>query len=96
MESDLFADESALSLQQQLANSLHVLEDLITALQANVPELNQAKMMIANEDLVLADEIKWVNDVKEVIAKFDDEFCVYEDFHQIMSDINVSYSFFVS
>ena len=91
MESGLVAEGSALyEMREQLNNSLRLVEDMVSTLQANVPELNQAKTIFVSEGLVLTDEIKWAEDVQEMLARCDNDFCVYEDFDKLMSDLNVS------
>ena len=94
MESGLVAEGSTLfQMREQLNNSLRLVQDMVSTLQGNIPELNQSKSIFVSEELVLADEIKWVKDVQEVISRCNNDFCVYEDFDKLMSDLNVSCGF---
>ena len=79
-------------LKDQLTGSSRVIEDMVSTLQSNIPELNQAKLILMNNALVIEDEIKWIENVQSIIAKLDEEFCNYDDFYQIITQVNVSNS----
>ena len=90
IESGCVAEGSVLfQLKEQLDGSLHVIEDMVSILQANIPELNQAKLIVAHNGLAFMDEVKWVNDIQLLMAKCDNDFCVYDEFDQVMDDANV-------
>ena len=90
IESGCIAEGSVLfQLKEQMDGSLHVIEDMVSILQANIPELNQAKLIVADNGLVFVDEMKWIKDIQLLLAKFDNDFCVYDEFDHVMDDTNV-------
>lgn len=99
LESSLIDDSSVMiDLKERLVNSSRLVEDMVSVLQSNIPHLNQAKLIAVNDGLNLEDEIKWVNDVKQTIAKINQRFYHYEDFNENFTRLNVSQicsSFFI-
>ena len=83
MGSQLFTLDRRL---QELSRSV---EEFVSALQATIPQLNQARVYLSSNSLNLVDEVRWAKQAESMFLKMDKGLDNLKNFSAIMAESKV-------